>query len=256
MENNGDEDMTRCRACGAKELFLEKRICQGCNKEGCIYCIPISIFRENRDDKLVEFSVCSKACLENFANRLFSWMQKFKISPDNDYYEPMHITYNEASLLHKDEVLSMRGGGAAFIIYYKRSMWKGVVPGHFEIKYDVYDNLQKEIDILYARKYEIALNYEKAAELYEKWGMYESADKARAINNASNSFTIKNIALNLNKLIQQLREGGIATTYRCPSCGASINISGETSAESLRFCNYCGTTLKTTDLVDFVQRIL
>jgi DNA-directed RNA polymerase subunit RPC12/RpoP/uncharacterized membrane protein len=107
-----------------------------------------------------------------------------------------------------------------------------------------------------AASYERARRFEDAAKIYEDQGMWKEAGRVRRRARKSKSVTIRNVNADLNKLMQQLREGDITTTYRCSNCGASINISGETSAESLRFCNHCGATLKTIDLVDFIQKIL
>jgi hypothetical protein len=62
--------------------------------------------------------------------------------------------------------------------------------------------------------------------------------------------------VNLNDLVDQVRKAGIATDYTCPACRGHIHISGETTLASLRTCEYCGSVIQTTDLVDFLAKVV
>lgn len=113
--------------------------------------------------------------------------------------------------------------------------------------------LERKQAIEYAENLTKARRFEDAAKIYESLGMWEEAGRVREMARISKRITV---TVNLNKLLQQLKEGGITTTYKCPNCGAPINIDGNTTESALKFCSYCGAALKTTDLVDFIQKIL
>jgi len=67
---------------------------------------------------------------------------------------------------------------------------------------------------------------------------------------------VRNGSVDVNQLLEKLKAGGLVSVYKCPSCGGSIKISGATSADKLSKCEYCGTILRTDDLVDFMKSIL
>jgi predicted RNA-binding Zn-ribbon protein involved in translation (DUF1610 family) len=62
--------------------------------------------------------------------------------------------------------------------------------------------------------------------------------------------------MDVNSPIEQVRRGGLATSYACPACRSPIAISAATSAESLRTCGSCGSTIQATDLVRFLTRVV
>ena len=64
------------------------------------------------------------------------------------------------------------------------------------------------------------------------------------------------MTVDVNKLLEQLREGHVATTYNCTNCGAGINVDGKTDANGLRFCNFCGSAIQIHDLVNVIQKVL
>ncbi len=98
-----------------------------------------------------------------------------------------------------------------------------------------------------------AENFEAAAKIYEELGMWNEAGEARRLGRRQ---VVTHVQVNLNDLIQQLRQGGVTTDYVCPSCGGSIQISGATALSSLTNCQYCGVVLRTTDLAAFLTRIV
>jgi len=62
--------------------------------------------------------------------------------------------------------------------------------------------------------------------------------------------------MDVNALIEQVRRGGLATSYACPACRSPIPITAASSAESLRTCGACGSTIQATDLVAFLSRVV
>jgi len=100
---------------------------------------------------------------------------------------------------------------------------------------------------------EKAGRYADAGDLFEEFGMFEAAGAARKKVKAQ---VVTNITLDINQLLDKLKSGGLVTVYKCPNCGASIKISGETSTTQLSKCEFCGTVLRTDDLLKFIQDIL
>jgi DNA-directed RNA polymerase subunit RPC12/RpoP len=66
----------------------------------------------------------------------------------------------------------------------------------------------------------------------------------------------KSISINMNALLEQLKEGEFVVDYRCPTCGSNLKIDGNTDPNSLTTCSYCGSTIKPVDIVDFLKSIL
>ncbi len=92
---------------------------------------------------------------------------------------------------------------------------------------------------------------EDAASIYERIGLWREAGEAR--RGASRHVVVH---LDLDKLLETIRKAGISTNYRCPACGGSIRIAGNVGLASLRQCEYCGSTIQTADLADFLALVI
>lgn len=101
-----------------------------------------------------------------------------------------------------------------------------------------------------------AHNYEEIADHYERYEQYEKAkelrDRARQLQGKGRQV----VHVDLNELIQQVRDGGIVAVYRCPRCGGKLKIGGDTRAESLTVCEHCGSEIEAMDLADFIRTAL
>lgn len=98
-----------------------------------------------------------------------------------------------------------------------------------------------------------AERHEDAARIYEHLGMWEEAGDVRHV---ARQQVVTHVQVNLNELIEKLRDGGLAINYSCPSCGAAIRISGASSSDALANCEYCGSVLQTADLTDFLAKVI
>jgi DNA-directed RNA polymerase subunit RPC12/RpoP len=85
--------------------------------------------------------------------------------------------------------------------------------------------------------------------------MYEDAGRVRA---KSSELVIRktDVSLDLNTLLQQIKEGGIVAVYRCPHCSAALKIGSKTDSGSLRKCEHCGNEIEAMDLVQFLKAAL
>lgn len=113
----------------------------------------------------------------------------------------------------------------------------------------------------------------KEAEISERTGHYEWAaicyeslardfkdeklyDKARELRDRTRSSQLEIVSVDVNKLISQVREGGLAVAYDCPTCGGKLSIDGSTKSESVKQCKYCGSSIETISLTDPIRKVL
>lgn len=100
--------------------------------------------------------------------------------------------------------------------------------------------LQAKID-----RYRKSGRYEDAALIFESRGHWEDAGKVRA-----EARRTKNINVDVNSLMDDLRQGGLGLQYKCRSCGAMLSAKGADGG--LRFCSYCCCQVDT----EAMERIL
>ena len=89
---------------------------------------------------------------------------------------------------------------------------------------------QKSIEL--AKKYEVSGRYEDAAKIYESIDMWKEAGDVRR---QSNTTIVKNISVNLNELMADLRRGGLALNYKCHNCGGTLTIDGKSASSNVSF---------------------
>ena len=97
--------------------------------------------------------------------------------------------------------------------------------------------------------YEKAGRTENLAELYELKGYLDEAKRIRTMGRTT-------VSVNVNELLNKIRDEGLAVPYRCPSCGASITVDSHSQPEGLRFCSYCGSAVNTDALVKLLETAL
>jgi len=107
---------------------------------------------------------------------------------------------------------------------------------------------------------ERAGRYEEAASVYEilarrsEGGKY--LDKARQAREKSKIVKVRETVVDINKLLEQVRDGGIVAVYRCPHCGGKVKVGKDTSVESLKVCEHCGSEIEAMELADFIRAAL
>ena len=98
-----------------------------------------------------------------------------------------------------------------------------------------------------------AEDHESAAGIYQELGMWKEAGEVRRNGRRQ---IVTQVHVNMNDLVDQVRKAGIATDYTCLACGGHIRITGETTLATLRNCQYCGSVVQSTDLVDFLTKVV
>lgn len=126
--------------------------------------------------------------------------------------------------------------------------------GRFQVDYAAYQQICGwDRAVTQAKNFELARRFEDAARSYESVGLWKEAGLVRE---RKTSRTVKHVNVDLNDLIDKLREGGLAIPYKCRACGATITIDGTATAGRLHKCQYCGSTTDTDTLTAILENAL
>ena len=106
---------------------------------------------------------------------------------------------------------------------------------------------------LQTESYEIAERSEDAARTYEKIGMWKEAGELRR---KTRQQVVTQVHVNMNDLIDQLRKMGLSANYTCPACRSPNTITGAMSPDKLSKCQYCGSIIPSTDLVEAISKVV
>ncbi|MEJ2241743.1 MAG: hypothetical protein P8Y18_06345, partial [Candidatus Bathyarchaeota archaeon] len=204
-------------------------------------------FSEDFDKKYLH--ICSSNCKENFINLIERKIEE--IPPDLSDSRVNVLKYIELTIDENE-------------LSFDDKLMKNLVDYPFQPNkqgyYHIYEYLEKNFfDRIYKktllRKAEIFLEvkrFEEAAKIYEDLGMYKEAGAARTKNK---QLLIRNteITVDLNKLLNQIKDGGLIVVYRCPHCNAPLKVNNESNIESITVCSHCNTKIATIDVVDFLK---
>ncbi|MCW4000485.1 MAG: hypothetical protein NWE93_09615 [Candidatus Bathyarchaeota archaeon] len=121
--------------------------------------------------------------------------------------------------------------------------------------YWMYEGFRNKAKLTLAQNLERCGRTQDAAKIFEELRMY---DKARELRERDRHIFIKktDVSINLNALLQQVKDGGIVAIFRCPHCGGKLKISDKTTMNSLRICEHCGSEIEAVDLADFLKSAL
>lgn len=107
--------------------------------------------------------------------------------------------------------------------------------------------------LTHAKNLELAKRYEDSAKVYEELGLWKEAGIVRDKKTAR---TVKHVTVNVNDLIEKVRDGGLTIPYKCRSCGATITIDSSSNPDGLKFCSYCGSGVDLDSMLDIVKNAL
>lgn len=137
----------------------------------------------------------------------------------------------------------------AFVCLHCRS-W---VNGWSKAQHENEKYIERQRSVELAKKYEMAGRYEDAARQYESADMWKEAGEVRR---QSNTTTVKNVSVNLNELMADLRRGGLALNYKCHNCGGTLTFDGKSAQSNMAFCPYCGSKIDTETLTSLLKTAL
>jgi len=121
--------------------------------------------------------------------------------------------------------------------------------------YWMYSYLYNKCKIALAQNLERCGRTQDAAIVFEELQMY---DKARELREKDRRIIVKNtnVSVNLNALLQQVKDGGVVAVFRCPFCGGNLKINKDTTLDSLKICEHCHSEITSMDLADFLNAVL
>jgi pSer/pThr/pTyr-binding forkhead associated (FHA) protein len=97
------------------------------------------------------------------------------------------------------------------------------------------------------RKAERAFRLEEAAQLLEELGCVDEAGKMR-----QRLLQRKEVTVDLNRLLTQIRSEGLSVPYKCTSCGGTLQIDGSKPEQEYQICGHCNAVVDVKKL----ERIL
>lgn len=247
--------MGKCPKCGNSKLFLKTKKCAVCGKEGCDKCMHYLLTIGAEHVWLTDWWACSDKCYAEFENKL-----KQAVPPNEIKITMFQSTESAAPYyaLFEGAVLSLgdpKDKNFRECIEKRESFATQTEDRVNKWKSDLSKNFKKHVDLMQAANLERAGRRREAARIYEFHG---DLDKARILRDRASEIRVKSmgVSVDLNKLLQQVRDGGIVAVYRCPHCGGKLKVGKETKAESLRICEHCRSEIEAMDLADFLRDAL
>jgi uncharacterized protein (DUF983 family) len=264
--------MVRCPSCGASSLFgLVTKQCPSCGRTVCNKCTPVLTgFLEIKKNWESEGSApyysenfCSPNCHYQFWQRVLAYPMAYEIGTD---VEKEKVNKNVVMLWNKAIRNAFTFGSnpnlANFlpIVDYALKIHTSQCPA-FKW-WDSSNNLLPTFqEFVTKAKTTLANNLEQcgrtqdAAKIFEEMRMY---DKARELREKDRHIVVKktDVSINLNSLLQQVKEGGLVAVFRCPHCGGKLKIESKTTLNSLKKCEHCGSEIESMDLADFLKTAL
>jgi uncharacterized protein (DUF983 family) len=249
--------MGRCPNCQKRKLFLKTINCKVCGKEGCEDCFDF-LFHVLDESNVVKdtWYTCSQNCFEKIAEQIEKKIDPKEIIAD-DRLPPIHFFVGREILKHYAPQKSSNIIGQIknrlqkkeYHVYF-RKLTKADQP-----ESALWKRLVRYTRLIQAKHFETLREFENAAKIYKRLGMYEEAGKVRA---KRDELTVKrtDVSLNLNALLKQVKDGGIVAIYRCPHCGGKLKVGSKTTLKSLRTCEHCGSEIEAVDLADFLKTAL
>ena len=252
-----------CPSCGASGIFFKAdRVCAFCGRVVCSKCVPVwhgnLSYKIKNTGGLGEYEstgFCSTDCCQQFFYKVNNFPLNHLIGTSlNEFQNNVDEAWNQAifsaiSLFYKPKA------NTAIEVHSKNypafPAWNPQTKKHS----------QPYIDFFFKAKTALAENLEKcgrtqdAAKIYEELQMY---DKARELRHQDKHIIVKNtnVSVDLNSLLQQVKDGGIVAVFRCPFCGGKLKVNQSTSLDSLKKCEHCSSDIKAMDLADFLKTSL
>jgi len=264
--------MGRCPTCGASSFFgVYTKQCANCGKVVCNKCVPewqgTLAFKQTSERppsasayyETVGF--CSTNCFSEFWQRVFDYPVIYDVGTDIDNFYKNLITLWNKAIIHSTEKCNPL---IARYLVPKVKLAERLHSNKFNV-FPCWDKSGKALWMFekFRTKARTALaqNLEKcgrtqdSAKIYEDLRMY---DKARELRERDRHIMVKktDVSINLNALLQQVKDGGLVAIFRCPHCGGKLKVIDKTTPNSLKNCEHCGSEIESIDLADFLKTVL
>ena len=264
--------LKRCPSCGAGSIFgIRTKNCAFCGKAVCNKCVPtwrgslsIKTSPESASTSASYATVgfCSNGCFNQFWQKVLDYPMNYHIGPDVDNLHKNWVkvwndsivnvfTTSTPDIINKELVTKVRLTAQIHTERFVAFPWLDSSGKHTWMAQKSYS----KACLALAQNLEMCGRPLDAAKVYERLRIY---DKAKELREKEKYIMVKktDISVNLNALLQQVKDGGIVVFYRCPHCGGTLKISKNTSAKSLKICHHCGSEIEAMDLADFLKTTL
>lgn len=263
--------MGKCSSCGSTGIFLKTYSCGWCNKIFCKHCsrgydlceVWLGNVENGKPPNSMTIVACSLDCADRFNQKVLDYPAIANIETDIEQFERnvtqlwhkailnafMEAPYwNEERVETVKKAVSLRSEHQLTIRTWRQDEGKLVVGG-------LMDKFVERSRLAMAQNLERTGRPLDAAKGYEKLKMY---DKARELREKDKQVVVKGstVSFDLNRLLQQVKDGGIVAVYSCPRCGGKLKIDKNVSNDKLRICEHCGSAIGTMDLTDFLKTAL
>jgi transcription elongation factor Elf1 len=256
--------MGSCPTCGASSLFgVKTKQCAWCGKIVCNKCVPQwhgSLYIKEGAHYNV-YGFCNEGCYNSFWSKVFVDYPLHNIGTNIEGFDKELV-----SMWNKAILYAIKSSNPAVVKSLSQKAIDAIAMHNaISVAFPLVTSsgqTSPEFDKFYANsKKALAENLEKcgrtqdAAKVFEELRLY---DKARGLREKDRQLVIKktDVSVNLNALLQQVKDGGIVAIFRCPHCGGKLKISDKTTLNSLRICEHCGSEIEAIDLADFLKTVL
>jgi DNA-directed RNA polymerase subunit RPC12/RpoP len=265
--DGGFMSMVKCPSCGASSIFgFQTKRCVWCGKIVCDRCVPnwhgtlsVKISAEDSAGPAYEtLGFCSDNCFYGFWGKVLAHPAEYLIGTNIENFRNNWIMY------WNDSILTVLSANADTAIADKARKAVQIHSARF-VAFPWFDSSNKSLWMAKQSadnaRLALAQNLEKcgrtvdAAKVFEELRMY---DKARELREKERHIIIKktDVSININALLQQIKDNGLVAIYRCPHCGGKLKIDKNASMDKLRVCEHCGSEIETMDLADFLRTAL
>ena len=246
--------MGKCPNCGFKGLFLKIKECLYCGRTCCERCARYVVTIGSADKW-----ACSEECARKFEEKVLTYpLKDIGTFLDSEFYDVEDKLWHSACIdaLNKNDPSRenwfnlLKQGLAMRIMHVETKSSDG------KHESDLGRKFRRRALLTLAHNMETVGRPLDAAKIYEEHlKMYA---KARELREKEKQVLVKkmDISVNLNELIQQVKNGGIVVVYRCPHCGGKLKISRNTSVESMKVCEHCGSEIETMKLTELLRTAL
>ena len=263
--------MGSCPSCGASSFFgVNTKQCAWCGKIVCNKCLPnwhgsiaYKIQVEEATGRPATYDsagFCSNFCFNQF------W-QKVQEYPMDEVGTDSPVFAVRVTWLWNQAILNAAAKANPTVARYlvPRFDFAIRISSPRFVAFPWLDPTGKPVwmfERFYAQaKLALAKNLERcgrtqdAAKVFEEMRMY---DKARELREKDRHIIVKNtnVSVNLNALLQQVKDGGVVAVFRCPFCGGNLKINKDTTLDSLKICEHCHSEITSMDLADFLNAVL
>ena len=256
--------MVSCPSCGSSSFFLlSTKECFWCGKTVCNRCVPnwhgvlsLKLQMEIASNPAVygEVGFCSDACHRQFWERIQKYPMNRIVGTDiTAFNEAVTNVWNQAILSAAANVFTPKTQHAIEI----HSKYNAAIPWWDSARRNIpeYAGFYNRAKLALAENLERCGRVQDAAKIFEELRMY---DKSRELREKDRHIIVKNtnVSINLNALLQQVKDGGIVAIFRCPFCGGKLKVNNSTTVDSLKICEHCNSEIESMDLADFLKTAL